>query len=188
LLVRNEDLDIIGITETWLNENITDSEMLIDGYTLLRKDRNDNRRGGVAALYVKNEITSTYREEIMEQDFPEALFCSINCGNDTLIGVFYRPPNSSAKNDTAMYSLINRVSANSTVIMGDFNFPELDWTNINSLEDTHPFMRCINKNFLSQVVDKPTREKNVLDLILTSDDSIIGNVLVGNPLKRVIIR
>ena len=47
LTVRDEKLDIIAITESWLNVNITDEEMGIKGYTLFRKDRNDSvkRRG-----------------------------------------------------------------------------------------------------------------------------------------------
>ena len=50
LLVLSENDDIVAITETWLNATILDSELNIDGYTLLRKDRIDNKRGGGVAL------------------------------------------------------------------------------------------------------------------------------------------
>ena len=41
LYVKQESIDIIGISETLLNESIADSEMNLDGYTLFRRDRND---------------------------------------------------------------------------------------------------------------------------------------------------
>src|SRR5580698_878275 len=56
LLVKSENADIIGVTETWLNTNILDSEMSMEGYSLLRKDMSDNRRGGGVALYIRNYI------------------------------------------------------------------------------------------------------------------------------------
>jgi len=45
----------IFLTETWLNCNIEDAEVLIEGYTVLRSDRTDRLRGG-AAIYMKNEL------------------------------------------------------------------------------------------------------------------------------------
>lgn len=49
LLVEEENVDVVAITETWLNETITDEEMNISGFVLFRRDRNDpiKRRGGV---------------------------------------------------------------------------------------------------------------------------------------------
>lgn len=184
LLVKNENIDIVGITETWLNVNILDSEMNIEGYTLLRKDRGDNRRGGGVALYIRNDISFICCEDLFEVDFPETLFCSITCGKEkTLIGVCYRPPSSLVGNDKALYSLLGRVSKDRVIIMGDFNFPELDWCKIETLSDTHPFIKCINNNFLDQLVDKPTRGDNILDLIMTTDVSIINNLVVGEPFE-----
>src|SRR2546426_12675570 len=39
--VLEKKFDIIGITETWLNAEILDNEMSIEGYTLHRNDRNN---------------------------------------------------------------------------------------------------------------------------------------------------
>jgi ribonucleases P/MRP protein subunit RPP40 len=184
LLLRDENPDIVGITETWLNASILDSEMMIEGYTLLRKDRRDNRRGGGVAFYIKNEINFVCREDLFEENFPEALFCNIICGNEvTLIGICYRPPNSLIENDMALYTLLHRVTENKAVIVGDFNFPELDWSRLETISDDHAFVKCVNDNFLIQLVDNPTRENNILDLVLTSDSSIISNVTVGEPFE-----
>ena len=41
------DLDIVGVTESWLHMGIEDGEVFIPGYTLFRRDRclGDKRRG-----------------------------------------------------------------------------------------------------------------------------------------------
>ena len=54
------------------------------------------------------------------------------------------------------------------MLMGDFNFSELDWRKPGTLDDLHLFLKCINDNFLIQHVDEPTRGKNILDLVFTS--------------------
>ena len=42
------DLDIVGVTESWLHEGIGDGEVNIPGYTLFRRDRflGDKKREG----------------------------------------------------------------------------------------------------------------------------------------------
>ena len=45
---------IIGITESWANNDITDAELGREGYEMFRKDRM-GRRGGVL-LYIKETI------------------------------------------------------------------------------------------------------------------------------------
>ena len=67
--------------------------------------------------------------------------------------------------------------------MGNFNFPELDWSKLESLSDSHPFSKCMNDCFLNQLVDAPTRGENILDLVLASDDSMISNLVVGEPFE-----
>ena len=47
---------IIGITESWANNDITDAELGLEGYAMFRKDRM-GRRGGVL-LYIKDKHTS----------------------------------------------------------------------------------------------------------------------------------
>ena len=55
LYVYEEKPDIIGITESWTFEDLQNSELNIDGYILLRKDRivGDKVRGGGVILYRK---------------------------------------------------------------------------------------------------------------------------------------
>ena len=184
IYTKEEDLDIIGVTETWLSDEILTSEYSLEGYTLLRKDRKDlvKTRGGGVALYVKNEINIVEREDINEQLFPESLWCELVFkGEKTLLGVCYRPPDSLAVNNEALYSLLNKVGRENVVIMGDFNFAELRWDNSSNTLHEHPFITCLNDNFLEQLIDKPTRGGNILDLVLCSETSIVQNLKVGEP-------
>ena len=46
---------IIGITESWANNDTTDAELGLEGYVTFRKDRM-GRRGGGVLLYIKETI------------------------------------------------------------------------------------------------------------------------------------
>ena len=50
------NVDVIGVTETWLTSDISDSEIQLAGYEMFRKDR-DNAIGGGVLLYVKHFLT-----------------------------------------------------------------------------------------------------------------------------------
>ena len=52
-LVYLEQYDIVCVSETWLNELILDNEIL-PGYTIHRKDRHGNMRGGGVLAAVRN--------------------------------------------------------------------------------------------------------------------------------------
>ena len=58
--------EIIEITESWTFEDLQNSELNIEGYILLRKDRivGDNVRGGGVMLYIKSTLNATVREDL----------------------------------------------------------------------------------------------------------------------------
>ena len=52
---------IIGITESWANNDITYAELGLEGYVMFRKDRMGRRGGGVLGLlYTKETIRMKY--------------------------------------------------------------------------------------------------------------------------------
>ena len=60
----NLKLHILGISETWLNGQIIDNFVNIEGYDLLRLDRtwaepnsNTVKRGGGVSLYIRNTLS-----------------------------------------------------------------------------------------------------------------------------------
>ena len=186
LYVIRENFDVICITETWLNNNILDDEMSIEGYNLFRKDRDstEKQRGGGVAIYIKNELDSMRVDELNDLNFPESVWCKICCnGEITLLGVCYRVPCNKKVSDEALYKLIDTVSKHNVIIMGDFNFPELDWGKPEEIDPGHPFIECINNNFLTQLVTDPTRGKNYLDLVLSSEEGLVENITVRESLE-----
>ena len=54
IILHDNDIDIIGLSETRLDENIGDAEVSIEGYKIFRNDRNAN--GGGVAIYVKDTL------------------------------------------------------------------------------------------------------------------------------------
>ena len=73
---------IIGITESWANNDITDAELGLEGYVMFRKDRM-GRRGGGVLLYIKETIPA-YEIQLQEE-----AYC-----NEAMVQVSYRTYNS----------------------------------------------------------------------------------------------
>jgi hypothetical protein len=100
-------------------------------------------------------------------------------GKDSLlIGVIYRSPNSSSDNNKILNSRC-------TLIVGDFNHPEIDWADGSSPGDgNHPaslFLESVRDSFVIQNISKPTHFRgkqtpNILDLVFTSEESMIDEL------------
>lgn len=62
-LLYKSSLHVLAITESWLTQDVSESEIYIDGYTVVRKDRVSTRKlqGGGIILYIKNSINYTVR-------------------------------------------------------------------------------------------------------------------------------
>jgi hypothetical protein len=52
-MLINKCIDVMCISETWLNSNFSDKFLKIDGYNLVRKDRLEKRGGGVC-MYIRD--------------------------------------------------------------------------------------------------------------------------------------
>ena len=71
---------------------------------------------------------------------------------------------------------------------GDFNFPFISWPSWNIYAENHEgrkvksdekkqaeqFKEFCNENFLENYIESPTRGKNILDLVLTNNHSLIS--------------
>jgi len=55
-----EKFDIFGITETHLSSDINNNEININGYSILRNDRETNNWGGTLIYYAENLAASEY--------------------------------------------------------------------------------------------------------------------------------
>jgi len=74
-IAHDFDPDIIAISESWTNESIGDSELNLTGYTLFRKDRELDIKGGGVLLYVMNCLNASKVK--FKSDFPEQVWCKV---------------------------------------------------------------------------------------------------------------
>ena len=75
IMVEEIDPHIIDITESWANIDITDAELGLTGYVMLRRDR-IGRRGGGVILYIKESIRA-YEMKLREAVCDEGVWCKI---------------------------------------------------------------------------------------------------------------
>ena len=189
---------IICIAETWFNDK---SLKNIESYTLYNRDR-ENIRGGGVAIYVSNSIDSHDCYDLaMSGSMSEQVWCVVDVGDDSIIvGCIYKPPFS----DTATLNEINQGIArakqlvdsgkySSMLVVGDFNFPDIDWTSsIGGASKHHTrcrpsaksFLNTINSCFLAQHVMEPTHltSHNTLDLVFTDDPQRVCDMKVAAPI------
>ena len=82
---------ILGITESKLDSSVSDQEVDISGYSILRSDR--NRYGGGVACYVRADLCFN-RRNVFSNSVENVFFdLLIPWLKPLSIGIFYRPPN-----------------------------------------------------------------------------------------------
>ena len=54
---------MISLTETWLDNTISDDEIIFNGFNSLRRDRVNDRHGGVC-VFVKSELYAKRRIDL----------------------------------------------------------------------------------------------------------------------------
>ena len=72
IVAKNSNAAVIGITETWLDSTYTDSCVSIDGYNLVRRDR-DGHAGGVCA-YIRDDLAFNVRQDLNNCDLEDLWF------------------------------------------------------------------------------------------------------------------
>ena len=82
---------MIALSETWLNDTVTDQEVRVEGYSVIRKDR--DRQGGGVCLYINEDLAFSERRDL-ENDNIEAVWADIILPKTKpiLVGSCYRPP------------------------------------------------------------------------------------------------
>ena len=107
VLASEQSPDIIAITESWMNSDIPDASVSLNGYTLFRKDRLDtkNGRGGGILLYTKTELGALACDDLNSyNDFSSYLWCKVG---EVHIGVVYRSPNATQENNVRFKELLS---------------------------------------------------------------------------------
>ena len=163
----------VGLTETLLNEGTKDTEVQLTGYTLVsRRDRKDGRKGGGVALFVKNEHKSCVNLLKHSEDSERSWHLVHTGHGPVLLGLWYRPP---ARGEVHSISTLEAEwetlegDCVGTVLVGDMNVHHVGWlahSTGTTPEGSALYNFCVEHG-LEEKVGQPTREGNLLDLVLT---------------------
>ena len=152
-IVTECNFDVIGICETFLDDDVADNEICIEGYTIVKKNR--NRHGGGVILYIKEGIQYTEITDLAGLDV-EGVWANIQCDKQHLaLGIMYRPPSSNNAYLKSMLDQIDNVfSYNENIIlMGDLNY---DYKLDESLS-SNPLHQIEILYGMRQLINSPTR-------------------------------
>lgn len=92
LLNQVKPFDIFMVSDTWLNPDISDSEVSLPGYTLARHDRSE-KHGGGTAIFIRDGIPYKHRTDLTDST-AETCWIEINrpkC-KKLFVCCAYRPP------------------------------------------------------------------------------------------------
>ena len=169
------------MVETWTKDHISNAQIKIGHYQIVRADRKLRKRGG-ALLYIHENLPIS-KEATYDEYYCQAAICTVQPSN-TVIASVYRPPDTSTESTAKLLQFlseyINEESANKHVdimITGDFNLPGIEWNDLTINSSDHKtsaqlLLSFMSNYLLSQYIDVPTRNNNILDLFLTNNSNL----------------
>eukprot|EP00116_Pleurobrachia_bachei_P001864 sb/3462126/ len=175
----------LGITESWLKPYISDAQIALEGYSVFRSDRPE-RVGGGCVMYIHDSLPISFARSFSDREC--SIVIAFSEAKNLLFSCIYRPPDCSQKSFLSVLDIlqqqINILSSNKLpdmFIMGDFNLPLFNWGSdsspLNSSSAGYAALTdFIGENFLTQVVDQPTRGNNILDLIFTNTPQDVASI------------
>jgi len=198
LVIKNK-YHIVGITESWAHQHINEGELHIDGYNMYRKDRQHDSvsKGGGVLLYIKDTLVSEEVQILNSDHFEDSVWAKIVSHNSNIIvGVCYRSPTSTDINNGRLLQLldtaVSRVASTHVMILGDFNYPGIDYDNLAVAPGSKAATDFFDKTmdlFLIQNITECTRYRqgqrsSKLDYIFTDEENLVENVEYLPPLGK----
>ena len=196
--------DIVIYNETWLKNNVLDSEVLPTNiYKVFRLDRsaythppdpNNSRKfrrnGGGVLIGIKHDLDIESKEtpikckaEILSIELTDKI------GRKSIISSLYRVGTLGFENHNRvsqyLHTIRKRRRVQSLTLIGDLNLPSARWIeNFSSIPLEQTFIDTFNDLSLSQLVTIPTHYKgNILDNILTDKPELISGLTVDSSQK-----
>ena len=187
-------VSLVFLTETWLSNDVVNSEVFLgNSFTVIsRSDRSFGSHGGVL-IGASNDVNLNIMDvSIVDYEFSVA--CVVVDVKLICFVLIYFPPSTSEYRidckvlTSCLHSYNTKFATMSyqcgfgedyiLYILGDFNFPEIDWINLTSSNtNEQEFIETSDLLAVSQLIDTPTHKLgNILDLILTNDDTSFFNV------------
>lgn len=180
-LLGESNIDIFGITETWLCSTTSAAVVNVPEYNVYRRDRGTDRYGGIL-VYVKNHLKCeviTWPEEVNLECI--GLNVILSPTMSFIVICMYLPQ--LVKNE--VYDQLEIILKNCNpkkeiILMGDLN---INW---NNKSERGKLKQIMDKHYLTQIINGPTRVtkkfQTMIDLIFTNKpDRIVKtfNLLAG---------
>ena len=152
-------LDIIGVTETWLNDSNQDFFKL-KNYNFINLNCS-NKNGGGIGIYVKEGLKYKLRADIninLETAI-ESIFIQLvtPVGKNMIIGVIYRPPSNKIDLfENEMNQILRKLDKENKIgfLLGDFN---VDLLKSESCDYTCRFLEQMFTSSFFPLILRPTR-------------------------------
>lgn len=187
-LIHDKKPDIVAATESWLKQDHLTSEIFPPdlGYTVFRRDRETGKGGGVFLL-VTNKLIASAQPKFNTNC--EILWIKLELigSKPIYIASFYKPHESDINSLLELEKSLDliRKTKGTKLILGDFNLPKLSWdqdhtpilkpgSSTSAVYDK--FLSLMDDHNLTQMVNESTRNENTLDLLLTSNPTLITKV------------
>ena len=186
-LLTNYHIDILGISESWLNHEVSDSFLNIPGYEIARSDSHCGTKKHGVAVYIKRGC----KYQIVDCNVNNVLVVYLTSYNVYVITA-YRPPSYVYSENCALINFLTNFSSDKEIyLQGDFNLPSIKWylsdvfsSYVTPLETE--FYEAFISIGLTQIVKCGTYypSGNILDLCLVSDEERVLSCEVLPPLPQ----
>ncbi|XP_044744098.1 uncharacterized protein LOC123306264 [Coccinella septempunctata] len=175
IMLKNKKKLAFSVTETWLRDGVSDSELFPGNYSVYRKDRAYGVRGGGVLLAVNDDL---FTSELCELEYSvesvDMVYVKISVASGLLFYVIllYIPPDSNINVYNDIFEILEDLnSPESVMILGDFNISALQGyyeTNESSslllrYQSFVNFANLVQNNFVTNCNNR------LLDLVLTSE-------------------
>ena len=157
VFLNDQNIHVLAINETRLNECIFDQELKVQGYDIIRRDRSTNGRfGGGVCFYIRSNISYSVRTDL-ESQLLEIISIEIRTHNSKpfVITSWYRPPNSPHEFFTHVNTLLGKLDSENVehFLMGDLNCDLQSKDNVN----VKALLNITDIYGLDQLINEPTR-------------------------------
>ena len=188
-IIRQSKPAVLGISESKLDGTISDCEVDIEGYSIIRLDR--NRHGGGVVCYIREDICFNVRT-CLSKEIEGIMFDIFLPKTRTItVGIFYRPPSQGNFLEILTYDLEKiDLKDRDIFFLGDFNINLFKNNKYifdiksNLKDDPHGPLLKNYKEFcsffsLKQLIKEETRIANntsssLLDHVLTNSEANIS--------------
>ena len=179
IYLDKQQFDIISLNETMLDLSVPNHEIKLNGYEIVRKDR--NRHGEGVAIYIPNSINYIIRDDLFDENL-ETITIEISKPNSKpfLINCWYRPPDTPLELFNNYEDLITKMDSENkeVILIGDFN---CDWSRLivnKANVQTNKLAELAGTFQFEQLINEPTRitstTKTLIDLAFTNKPELIN--------------